>query len=266
MARHWVALRTSPGRRSVRDALRASPASRSRAAWWDGGAATTPNARVALATSNHGPPAVSVTVAPARSAIRSGGGDIPRRHAAGLDERVEASVGDVRERQRGRAHVARDPDRPANGPNPRRHGASAERQRHHEVAEQVLVRRGRRVPVEQGRTVGGRRERLGPHRVVDRAGGGPAIDDQAHRHAEHGDAVGVVDGPVERIHDPGPPVLEPARQPVVLPNGAVTPNRRPPAWTPARGALLTPRPGSRRPETAPGSHRGSAAPRGGPPR
>ena len=46
-----------------------SPVSRSMSAWWDGGAATSPNALVALSTSNHDPPAVSVTIAPARSAM-----------------------------------------------------------------------------------------------------------------------------------------------------------------------------------------------------
>ena len=64
--------RTPGGTRSSSGRLSPSPAPRSAAAspaWWDGGAATSPNARVALSTSNHGPPAVSVTVAPARSAM-----------------------------------------------------------------------------------------------------------------------------------------------------------------------------------------------------
>ena len=78
---------------------------------------------------------------------------------------------------------------------------------------------------------------------------GRAIDDEPDRDAEHGDAVGVVDRAVERVDDPDP----------ATPRGGRLARHR-------RDARRSPRPGSRRPGSAPGSRRGSAPRTGGPPR
>ena len=48
--------------------------------------------RVALSTSNHGPPVQSVTTAPAALGDQPGRRDVPGGHPAGLQERVEAAV------------------------------------------------------------------------------------------------------------------------------------------------------------------------------
>ena len=61
-----------------------------------------------------------------------------------------------------------------------------------------------RAPVECRRAIDGRGEHLVPGRVEDDPDGRHAIDDQPDRDAEDRQAVGVVDGPVERIDDPDP--------------------------------------------------------------
>ncbi len=61
-----------------------------------------------------------------------------------------------------------------------------------------------RVAVEGGRPGHGRRERLVTRRVEDDADRRHRIDHQTDRDAEDRDAVGVVDGAVQRIDDPDP--------------------------------------------------------------
>ena len=94
-----------------------------------------------------------------------------------------------------------------------------------------------------------RGERLVPGRVEDDPDRRPAVDDQPDRDAEDRDAVGVVDGAVERVDDPDP----------ATPRGGRLARHR-------RDARRSPRPGSRRPGSAPGSRRGSAPRTGGRPR
>ena len=137
------------GRDGEPDAVGPSRDSRSSSGWCAGGAATIPNGRVALSTSNHGPPRASVTIAPAALRDQPGRRDVPRGHAPGLDERVEPAVRDVGERERRGAHVARHADRLAHRAAAGRDRAAAERERDHAVGQLLLVRgvddRGRRA-------------------------------------------------------------------------------------------------------------------------
>ena len=81
---------------------------------------------------------------------------------------------------------------------------AVEGHRDDEVAEALLVGGVDRAAVERRRAVRCRGEGLVAGRVVDDADGRDAVDDQADRHAEERDAVGVVHGAVERVDDPDP--------------------------------------------------------------
>ena len=93
------------------------------------------------ATSNHGPPVVSVTDGAGPLGDQPGGRDVPGRQPARLDERVEPAV---RRRTRARAppspSCARRADRLADGARPGRDGPPGERHRDDVVGQLVLVR------------------------------------------------------------------------------------------------------------------------------
>ena len=127
----------------------------------------------------------------------------PRREADRLAEGVEAAVGDVGEGQGGRAHLARDPDGAPDASRAQGGRSSAHRKAHDEVHEALLGRDDHRPAVERGRPVGRGGVRLRAHRVVDDADDGVAVDDKGERDAEERDRVGIVDGPVDGVADPG---------------------------------------------------------------
>ena len=206
-------------------------------------------------TSNHVPPAVSVTIAPARSAMSPAAAtshaDIPpdwmnasnrpfaTYASASADEPI---VRDTRIALRTAcARVAT-----ARPPSARCTTASLSSS----LAEARIS-----VVAQPCRAVRDGRERLAAHRVVDRAGRGTSVDHEPDRHAEERDPVRVVHGAVERVHDPRPARRERA--------GRVG-GRRDPRRDPC--APRTPRRGSRHPGTAGGSRPGSAPPTGGRPR
>ena len=120
-----------------------SPAPRSAAAcrpWWAGGAATSPNARVALSTSNHGPPAVSVTVAPARSAMSPAAATSQADMPPDWTNASKRPFATYARRERRGAHRPRHADRLAHGSCARRDRPATEREMHDPVAERLLLR------------------------------------------------------------------------------------------------------------------------------
>ena len=176
------------------------------AAWWAAGAANRPIDRVPRPRSNHGPP-VEVGDGRARPlGDQARGRDVPGRQAALLDERVEPAVGDVGQGERRRAHRPRDPDGLADAPGPGSPppGRPAPATRRSRTACPCPTRCDPARPFERRRPVGRGGEGLAPDRVVDDADDRPAVDDERDRDAEERDAVGVVDGAVERVDDPGP--------------------------------------------------------------
>ena len=175
---------------------------------------------------------------PAALRDQPGSRDVPGGHAAGLQERVEAAVRDIGEGQCGRSRVARRPHRPPDRAAARRDGAAPERQRDHAVRELVLGRGVNHAVTQHRGPVGGGPVGLAAHRVAHGAHGRTSVHHEAHRHAEVRDPVRVVDGPVERVHDPGPAGREGARH---RRSGLVT---RAGSLAPAaRGAFPVVRPG-----------------------
>ena len=152
------------------------------------------------------PPAIDGDRRAAALGDQPGRRDVPGRQAALLDEGIEAAVGDVRERQRRRAHrcarcgspCARSGRVIAARPAVERH-----RDRRSRTASPCRRRRiGRPLSVAGPSAVAA--NDLVPGRVEDDPDGRRAVDDQPDRDAEDRDAVGVVHGAVERIDDPDP--------------------------------------------------------------
>ena len=142
---------------------------------------------------------------PAPLGDEPGGRDVPGRQPALLDEGVEPAVADVRERERRRAHRARDADRPCG-----RCGRAT-----------VAVRPLSAIEMTKSESLSlseawiGRPSRIaGPSAVAandssrvgstDDTDDRPAVDHQPDRDAEERDAVGVVHRAVERVDDPHP--------------------------------------------------------------
>src|SRR6185369_9378550 len=108
------------------------------------------------------------------------------------------------------AHRPWDPDGLAHVSVPRRRRSPGQRHRDDEVRKLLLVGRldrealGPECRHQHRRPTGRGRERLAACRIVHDADIWPAGHHQADRHAEERDAVGVIDGPVERIDHPHP--------------------------------------------------------------
>ena len=166
----------------------------SSAAWCAAGAATAPMDPDFRARSNHGPPSIAVTVAPGPLGDQGGRRDVPVRHPALLDERVEPAVA---RRRPGRATPSPSSARsgpPCGSPAPgsRRTGPSSAS----EITKSVswsLPEDVDRAAVERRGAVGRRREALVAGRIEDDARRRPAVDDEPDRDAEHRQAVRVVD-------------------------------------------------------------------------
>ena len=162
------------------------------------------------ARSNHGPPSIAVTRAPPRSAIspaaamshvdsppcwmNASNRPLPTYASASAAEPIEREMRMARRTARDRLTAARP--------------LSAIEMTKSETlslsdALIALARRPERRRQQRG-SIGRGRERLAAHRVVHDPDRWPSIDDEADRHAEERDPVGVVHGTVERIDDPDP--------------------------------------------------------------
>ena len=173
-------------------------------AWCRGMAATMPIELLGMPRSNQRLPRREVTSAPPSMAMTPGRADVPRGEALPLHVGVEAAVGHVGQAQRRAAHLARD----AHGPPiarvlPREAGAR-QAQVHDGIADALLAGIADGLPVEEGAAAGDGVEELVADGIEDDAEARLAVDDEADADREERQAVGVVDGPVERVDDPQP--------------------------------------------------------------
>ncbi len=134
----------------------------------------------------------------------AGRADVPGGEALPLHVGVEAAVGHVGEAEGRAAHGARDAHRAAIARVLPRETRAGQAEVHDRVADARLARVVDALAIQVGALAGHGVEELVAERVEDDTQARLAVDDEGDADGEEGQAVGVVDGPVQRVDDPQP--------------------------------------------------------------
>ena len=171
-------------------------------AWCGAGAATMPMDLLGMPTSNQRLPSREVTMAPPSMAMTPAAQMSQVERPLPLHVGVEAAVGDVGEAQGGAAHRARDAHGSSVARVLAREARAWQAQVHDGVPDALLAGIVDGHAIKEGALPGDGVEELITDGIEDHAEQRLAIDDEADADREEGDAVGVVDGAVERVDDP----------------------------------------------------------------